>query len=183
MRKQKTVLVLAGFLVLTLSACNNNSRTFLSNTDSVAIYEAMSKKMVAEHHFFSMPVTRPITETEAMEMIGNYQDPKNRIKELIAYDSADTNIPKIPYQINAFSFGTAVIDYAIEHKDTIRGLRVYLAKHKQGKPEKQTYALVIIPTNKNGDNVILKDKAGTGIFEWNDPCPPYCKPSVRDYGH
>lgn len=112
-------------------------------------------------------------------MISNYQDPANRIKELIAYGRNETTTPKTSHKVNAFTLDTALISFVVKHQDTVKALRVYFAKHKKGKPEEQTYTLVVIPVNKNGDNIFLKTitKNGTSqdaIFEWNDHCPPYC---------
>jgi len=177
----KRLLPLAGALgALLLSACNNSGGK-LTRSDSEAIYKAWGKKFVFttppvdpnkfndEQKFneVNMGFTKPITATEAQDYITTYAAvPLEELK------TSDPLHPDRYLNIKAFELDKLVID-TIRKYNEICGLRIYL-----GKRPDSMYTLVIIPKDTANENIMDRN----WLFDWNNPCPPYCPPRAASLG-
>jgi hypothetical protein len=108
---------------------------------------------------------KQITDSEALSYIRSYKN-----SPLDVLRTQDPNKPGGTVLIRAFEFEKMLID-SIRRNQDIKGLRVYL-----GKRPDSMYTLVIIPKDSNNQNMM---KANS-IFDWNNPCPPYCPQEAVD---
>lgn len=148
------------------------------------IFKPKGKNVAEKQISYSILTTRGISRAEAAEMINNYQSSNFRIKQFIGYDSNEAH-PRRPVPVNAYNFSQPLLNYIVKYQDSIDGLRVYLCKHVPHPPNDtaSTYGFVVVGTKYNPKTKLSDDWfpslqkqaiGETGIFEWNDPCPPYC---------
>lgn len=168
------------FSALFLISCNNtgggSSGCKLTSKDSENIYKAWGKRSVfsrigsggkdSNGIVQSDAFTKPITDSEARAYVLTYGK-----SPLEALKTSATNNPDSLVYIRAFELDKMVIDTVRNHPE-IWGLRLYL-----GKRPDSMYTLVIVPKDKSNENITGKNL----MFDWNNPCPPYCPPKALEF--
>jgi len=178
----KRLLLLAGVTgSLLLTACNN-SKCKLTGEDSAKIYKAWGRKFVftappvdpskqneqQTYNEVNMGFTKPITAAEAQNYITTYtRTPLTELK------TSDPSNPDSYLNIRAFELDKLIVDTIRQHME-ICGLRIYL-----GKRPDSMYTLVIVPKDAANENIMDKN----WLFDWNNPCPPYCPPKAATIGN